>query len=102
METTTLSADLPTELAERLDRTASGLGMSRQEAVNHAVLSWLAWEEEKDRLTLEALASAEAGEVVEQGAVRAWADSLRTDKELPLPECCGFAERDARWPTSTG
>ena len=85
METPTLSADLPTELAERLDRTASGLGMSRQEALQEALSAWLAWEEEKDRLTLEALASAEAGEVVEHSAVRAWADSSGYRQGIAAP-----------------
>jgi predicted transcriptional regulator len=85
MDTTTLSADLPTELAERLDRIARGLGMSPQDVLHKALSAWLAWEEEKDRLTLEAVASAEAGDVVDDEAVRAWIDSIGTDHELPRP-----------------
>ena len=42
-------------------------------------------EEEHRRLTMEALADVDAGQVIDHQAVKAWADSLESDKPLPLP-----------------
>jgi len=42
-------------------------------------------QDERDRLTWEAIADVDAGRVIEHAAVQAWADSLGTDHELPLP-----------------
>jgi predicted transcriptional regulator len=42
-------------------------------------------EEERHLLTLEALASVDAGRVVEHADVRAWAKSLETANPLPVP-----------------
>ncbi len=37
-------------------------------------------------LTLEALADVDTGRFVEHGDVKAWADSLSTENQLPLPK----------------
>ena len=58
------------------DRPASSAGLST---------TWIAQEEERDRLTQEALADVDAGLVIDPLAVQAWADSLGTDQPLPLP-----------------
>ncbi len=42
-------------------------------------------EEERSRLTREALADVDAGRVIDHQAVQAWADSLGTDKTLDVP-----------------
>ena len=42
-------------------------------------------EEEKHRLTLESLASIDAGRVVDHSEIVAWAKSLETATPLPLP-----------------
>ena len=42
-------------------------------------------EEERRRLTLEALADVDAGRVIDHQAVQAWADSLDSDEPLPTP-----------------
>ncbi|UUM21343.1 hypothetical protein [Mycoavidus sp. SF9855] len=42
-------------------------------------------EEERSRLTYEALADVETGQVIDYQAVQAWANSLSTDQILPLP-----------------
>jgi predicted transcriptional regulator len=39
----------------------------------------------EDRLTLEALADVDAGDVIAHEAVQAWADSLGTKNPLPKP-----------------
>jgi hypothetical protein len=41
--------------------------------------------EERHRMTLEALADVDAGRSVAHAAVQEWAQSLDTDKPLPLP-----------------
>jgi len=40
----------------------------------------------RHRRTLTALADVEAGRVIEDEAMEAWADSLGTDRELPVPK----------------
>jgi predicted transcriptional regulator len=47
--------------------------------------AWIDMEEERKRLTLEALADVDAGRVIDHQAVQAWAGSLDTDTPLPVP-----------------
>ena len=42
--------------------------------------------EERHRLTLEALADVDSGNVIDRQAIQAWAVSLETDSPLPVPE----------------
>ena len=49
-----------------------------------ALSAWVAQEEERRRLTLEALADVDAGQVIDHQAVQAWAASLDSDKPLPV------------------
>jgi len=50
-----------------------------------SVTDWIANEEEGDRLTQEALADVDAGQVIDHQAVLAWADSLDADQSLLVP-----------------
>ena len=51
-----------------------------------ALSAWLAQEEEeRNRLTLEALDDVTSGQVIDHQAVQAWSDSLSTDNPLPVP-----------------
>jgi predicted transcriptional regulator len=85
METKVLTAHVPLPLAEKVDELAARIERSRGWIVKQALAAWIDQEEERYRLTLEALADVDAGHVIDQQAVRAWADSLGTDKPLPLP-----------------
>jgi predicted transcriptional regulator len=38
------------------------------------------------RLTLEGLTDLDAGRLIDDEAMQAWADSLGTDRELPIPQ----------------
>ncbi|MDI1231128.1 MAG: hypothetical protein PSU93_08275 [Methylobacter sp.] len=49
------------------------------------VADWLGQEEERRRLTLEALADIDTGHVIDHPEVQAWANNLNTDKPLPIP-----------------
>ena len=84
-ETRVLTAHVPVSLAERVDQAADRLERSRGWIVKQALSSWIAQEEERDRLTHEALADVDAGHVIDHQAVQAWADSLGTDEPLLKP-----------------
>ena len=85
-ETRVLTAHVPVSLAERVDQAADRLERSRGWIVKQAISSWIAQEEERDRLTHEALADVDAGHVIDHQVVQAWADSLGTDEPLPKPD----------------
>lgn len=84
-ETRVLTALVPAPLAEKVDQLAGRLERSRDWIVKQALSSWIAQEEERDRLTQEALADVDAGRAIDHQAVQAWADSLSTDVLLPVP-----------------
>jgi predicted transcriptional regulator len=82
MDTKVITAHVPLPLAEKVDQLAARLERTRGWIVKQALSAWVDMEEERRRLTLEALADVDAGHVVDHQAVQAWADSL--DKEKPL------------------
>lgn len=84
-ETKVFTAHVPLPLAEKVDQLAARLERSRGWIMKQALSAWIAQEEERSRLTREALADVDAGRVIDQQAVQAWADSLSTDTPLPLP-----------------
>jgi predicted transcriptional regulator len=84
-ETRVLTAHVPVPLAEKVDQLADRLERSRGWIMKQALSSWIAQEEERDRLTHEALADVDTGRVIDHQAVQAWADSLSTDEPLPVP-----------------
>lgn len=84
-ETKVLTAHVPLPLAEKVDQLASRLERSRGWIMKQALAAWVEQEEERSRLTREALADVDAGRVIDHQAVQAWADSLDTDKPLPVP-----------------
>jgi len=46
---------------------------------------WVDQEEERHRLTLEAMTDVDKGNVIDHKSVQAWAESLETDTPLPVP-----------------
>jgi len=85
MTTKVLTAHIPLPLAEQVDQIAARLERSRGWIVKQALSAWVGQEEERRRLTLEALADVDAGNVIDHQNVRAWADSLGTVSPLPVP-----------------
>jgi len=85
MTTKVLTAHIPLPLAEQVDQIAARLERSRGWIVKQALSAWVGQEEERRRLTLEALADVDAGNVIDHQNVRAWADSLGTESPLPVP-----------------
>jgi predicted transcriptional regulator len=84
-ETKVLTAHIPLPLAEKVDQMAARLERSRGWIMKQALSAWIDQEEERDRLTREALADVDAGLVIDHQTVQAWADSLSTDDPLPVP-----------------
>ena len=85
MNTKVLTAHVPQSLADKVDQMAARLERSRGWIVKQALAAWIDQEEERRRLTFEALADVDAGRVIDPQAVQAWANSLDTDNPLPLP-----------------
>ncbi|MGK6320100.1 CopG family ribbon-helix-helix protein [Sphingomonas sp. DT-204] len=54
--------------------------------MKQALAAWVEQEEERDRLTREALADVDAGRLIDHQSICAWDDSLATDKPLLLPK----------------
>ncbi|HEB94576.1 MAG TPA: CopG family transcriptional regulator [Gammaproteobacteria bacterium] len=76
METKVVSAHIPLPLAEKVKDLAQRLERSK---------AWVDQEEERHRLTLEALADVDSGNVIEHQTVQVWAESLDSGNPLPLP-----------------
>lgn len=85
MSTKVLTAHVPLPLAEKVDQIAARMERSRGWIMKQALSAWVDQEEERRRMTLEAMADVDAGQVIDHQSVQAWADSLGTDKPLPVP-----------------
>lgn len=70
MTTKVLTAHVPLHLADKVDKMAARLGRSRGWVIQQALVAWIAQEEERDRLTYEALADVDAGRSIEHQAVK--------------------------------
>ncbi|MHB8623778.1 MAG: CopG family ribbon-helix-helix protein [Sulfuricaulis sp.] len=86
MTTKVLTAHVPLPLAEKVDQLATRLERSRGWIIKQALSAWIEQEEERRRLTLEALADVDAGCVIDHQAVQAWAESLDIDNPQPAPQ----------------
>lgn len=83
--TRVLTAHVPADLADKVDALAIRIERSRGWIVKQALAAWIDQEEERHKLTLEALADVDAGRLIDHQSVQAWADSLTTDRPLPPP-----------------
>ena len=84
-KTRSVTAHVPVDLAVRVDEIAERLERSKNWIVKQALSAWLDQEEERSRLTREALADVDDGRVIDHQAVQAWAESLSTDAPLAVP-----------------
>ena len=85
MQTKVMTAHVPLPLAEKVDALAARLERPRGWIVKQALAAFVDQEEERRRLTLEALADVDAGRVLDHQAVQAWADSLDSEEPAPAP-----------------
>ena len=84
-ETKILTAHVPLSLADRVEQLAARLERSQGWVIKQALTDWVDQEEERSRLTREALADVDAGRVIDHQTIQKWADSLDTDSPLPAP-----------------
>ncbi len=80
MDTRVVTAHLPTDLAEKLDDLAERLDRPKGWIVKEAVASYVALEEKRHRLTLDALADVDAKRTVDHAEIEAWAEGLTKAK----------------------
>lgn len=83
--TKVLTAHIPLQMADKVDQMAKQLERSRGWIIKQALSDWIDQEEERSRLTREALADVEAGRVIDHQSVQAWADSLDSDSPMDAP-----------------
>lgn len=69
-KTKVLTAHVPLPPAEKVDQLAAKLERSRGWIVKQALTAWVAQEEERNRLTREALANVDAGRVIDHQRFR--------------------------------
>ncbi|MDP2839120.1 MAG: ribbon-helix-helix protein, CopG family, partial [Syntrophales bacterium] len=79
-------AHIPLPLAEKVYQLAARQKRSRTWIIKQALSTWIDHEEERQRLTIEAMADVDAGRVIANQAVQEWAESLSTETPLPLPQ----------------
>ena len=85
VKTKVMTAHIPLQMAEKVDQMATRLERSRGWIMRQALSAWIDQEEERSRLTREALADVDVGQVIDHQAVQAWAASLGTDHPLDVP-----------------
>jgi predicted transcriptional regulator len=86
-ETRVITSHVPLPLADQVDALAARLERSRGWIVKQALAEFVALQERRYQMTLEALADVDAGRGVDHAEVETWIDSLGTDKPLPPPSC---------------
>jgi len=74
-----VTAKLPPELVTRMDEIADRLDRSKSWIVREAVSDWLAEEQRRYELTLEALEDIDAGRTFSHEEVRIMAEKLKRD-----------------------
>ena len=80
-----LTAHVPLLLAEKVDQMAARMERSRGWIMKQALSAWIDQEEERSRLTREAMEDIDTKHVFDHQAVREWAESLSTDQPLAVP-----------------
>lgn len=82
---TTVTVRVDTKLKQRLEKVATNQKRSNSYIIGEALAEYLHVQEMQDAGVRAAIASAGRGEFIEHSKVKAWVESLGTDKELPMP-----------------
>jgi predicted transcriptional regulator len=80
MDTRVVTSHLPADLAKKLDGLAERLDRPKGWIVKEAIASYVALEEERHRMTLEAFEDVDAGRTLDHAEIEAWAGSLGKPK----------------------
>tara|TARA_R110002167_G_scaffold365860_2_gene591748 strand:+ start:75208 stop:75468 length:261 start_codon:yes stop_codon:yes gene_type:complete len=85
MKTKIITAHVPLPLADKVDSLAIRLERSKAWIMKQALAAWIDQEEERYRLTLEAMIDVDNHNVIDHQSVQAWAKSLSTESPLSVP-----------------
>ncbi len=80
-----ITAHVPLPLAEKVDSLANRLERSKAWIMKQALAAWIDQEEERHRLTLEAMVDVDNNAVIDHQSVQAWAESLSTETPISVP-----------------
>lgn len=76
MSTRAITAHVPEELAEQLDKISARMDRPKGWVIKQALTSWVALEEKRQQLTLDGLTDVKENYLVEHQSIKDWADSL--------------------------
>lgn len=76
IETRVITSHIPIGLAEQVDALATRLDRSKGWVVKQALADFLALEEQRHQMTLEALADVDAGRVIQHADMEQWFDDV--------------------------
>jgi predicted transcriptional regulator len=77
MQTRTVTAHIPLDLAQAVDEAAERLERPRGWIIKQALQDWVGLEERRHQMTLAALQEAADGKFIEHAEIRAWAKGLK-------------------------
>ncbi|AMH02247.1 ribbon-helix-helix protein, CopG family [Serratia liquefaciens] len=86
VHTRVITAHIPVEMAEKIDELAANYDRSRGWIVKQALAAIIEQEENHHQMILQGLADVDAKRVIEHSDVLKWANSLSSEKPLPLPQ----------------
>jgi predicted transcriptional regulator len=84
-DSTTLTVRLTPEVKQRLESIAQRVRRSKSNLAAEAIEEFLTVQEWQITAIEEGIQAAERGDLIPHEDVQAWAESLGTDHELPLP-----------------
>ena len=76
MNTRAITAHIPNELAEQLDKISARIDRTKGWVVKQALTIWVELEEKRHQLTMESLTDVEANRIVEHESIKIWAANL--------------------------
>ena len=77
MQTRTVTAHIPVELAEQVDAYAARMERPRGWIVIQALQNWVSLEERRHQMTLEGLKDIDEGRVHDHAEIEAWVATLK-------------------------
>jgi predicted transcriptional regulator len=86
MSTRVMTAHIPLELAEKVDKLAAQYERPRGWVIKQALKDWVSLEERRYRETLEAIADIEREGTIPHEEMVRWAESLGGPNPLPPPQ----------------
>lgn len=73
MNTRAITAHIPRELAEQLDKISDRIDRPKGWVIKQALTAWVELEEKRHRLTLEGLEDVKENRLVEHQSIKEWA-----------------------------